>query len=139
MAADQSADTYSKFALYYDAYVGKFDLDIPLYLHLTEGSSHILEIGCGTGRVLKPLLAKGHRVTGVDISPEMLKVAGQKLSPHITSGQLDLVEHNFCMSALKGVYDRILITFYTFNYLTSSNDCHNFVRNVYKVLSPWGM
>jgi SAM-dependent methyltransferase len=33
----------------------------------------ILELGCGTGRILRPLAALGHPVTGVDDSPEMLE------------------------------------------------------------------
>ena len=32
----------------------------------------ILELGCGPGRVTRPLVALGHRVTGVDNSPDML-------------------------------------------------------------------
>jgi SAM-dependent methyltransferase len=32
----------------------------------------ILELGCGTGRLLRPLAALGHPVTGVDDSPDML-------------------------------------------------------------------
>jgi SAM-dependent methyltransferase len=32
----------------------------------------ILELGCGAGRVLRPLAALGHPVTGVDDSPDML-------------------------------------------------------------------
>jgi SAM-dependent methyltransferase len=32
----------------------------------------ILELGCGTGRILRPLAAMGHPVTGIDDSPDML-------------------------------------------------------------------
>jgi SAM-dependent methyltransferase len=32
----------------------------------------VLELGCGTGRILRPLAALGHPVTGVDDSPAML-------------------------------------------------------------------
>jgi SAM-dependent methyltransferase len=32
----------------------------------------ILELGCGTGRILRPLAAQGHPVTGVDDSADML-------------------------------------------------------------------
>jgi SAM-dependent methyltransferase len=32
----------------------------------------ILELGCGTGRILRPLAVLGHPVTGVDDSPDML-------------------------------------------------------------------
>jgi SAM-dependent methyltransferase len=38
---------------------------------LAEGAS-ILELGCGTGRILRPLVALGHPVFGVDESPAML-------------------------------------------------------------------
>lgn len=38
---------------------------------IPEGAS-ILELGCGTGRILRPLAAMGHQVTGADDSPDML-------------------------------------------------------------------
>jgi SAM-dependent methyltransferase len=38
---------------------------------IAEGAS-ILELGCGTGRILRPLAAMGHRVTGADDSADML-------------------------------------------------------------------
>lgn len=38
---------------------------------LPAGAS-ILELGCGTGRILRPLAALGHPVLGVDESPAML-------------------------------------------------------------------
>src|SRR6516225_8849018 len=37
-----------------------------------EGRGPALDIGCGTGRILLPLLAEGCAVEGVDISEEML-------------------------------------------------------------------
>jgi SAM-dependent methyltransferase len=38
---------------------------------VSPGAS-ILELGCGAGRILRPLAALGHPVTGVDDSPDML-------------------------------------------------------------------
>jgi len=35
--------------------------------------AHILELGCGAGRVTHPLLERGFTVTAVDESPEMLE------------------------------------------------------------------
>src|ERR1700733_56549 len=45
----------------------------PAIVHaaVPEGAS-ILELGCGTGRILRPLAALGHPVLGVDESAEML-------------------------------------------------------------------
>ena len=40
---------------------------------------NILDIGCGTGEHTLELLKKGYRVTGVDLSNEMLKIAKKKL------------------------------------------------------------
>ena len=39
---------------------------------LTRHPGPALEIGCGSGRLLLPLLAKGHALEGLDSSPEML-------------------------------------------------------------------
>jgi len=48
--------------------------DVARYLEIAaEVEGEILELCCGTGRVAMPLAAAGHRVTGVDLSDEMLQ------------------------------------------------------------------
>ncbi|MFD3406421.1 class I SAM-dependent methyltransferase [Kribbella sp. NPDC058693] len=37
-----------------------------------DPGSSILELGCGTGRVTRPLLARGYQVVAVDESPDMI-------------------------------------------------------------------
>ena len=49
------------------------------------------------------------------------------------------MEHDFCQATLQDEYDRVFITFYTFNYLINGKACDNFVRNVYRVLSTGGI
>ncbi len=39
----------------------------------------LLEIGCGTGRVLLPLARAGHEITGLDLSPHMIERCRAKL------------------------------------------------------------
>jgi SAM-dependent methyltransferase len=39
-----------------------------------------LELACGTGRVLLPLLRAGHEVDGCDLSPDMIALCGQALA-----------------------------------------------------------
>src|SRR5216683_1223877 len=41
-------------------------------------ASRLIDLGCGTGRLLVPFAARGFRVLGVDLSDEMLKVAADK-------------------------------------------------------------
>ncbi len=76
---DQS---YEYSARYYDgAYQVKADLgpDALFYKALAvECGGPVLELGCGTGRVLLPIAAQGIACTGVDASPAMLARLRQK-------------------------------------------------------------
>ena len=48
----------------------------PAVVHgAVPAGASILELGCGTGRILRPLAALGHPVYGVDESPAMLAYA----------------------------------------------------------------
>ena len=131
-----SKDTYRKFARFYDTYVQGFADDIPLYLSFSENAVNILEIGCGTGRVLKPLLEQGFSVTGIDISDEMLEIAQNSLESYLQTGQLELLNHNMVNKALPVQFDCIFVTFYTFNYLLNDKDQTEFLQNVLISLKP---
>lgn len=66
--------------------------DLPLWLALAaESGSPILEIGCGAGRVLRPLAEAGHSVTGLDRSPAMLRLAGTAVAGRLAE-RTSLVE-----------------------------------------------
>jgi len=125
-----AAEVYRNFAEYYDAYVGDFIADYQVYLHELIPGMKVLEIGCGTGRVLRPLLEAGASVVGVDISDEMLVRAGDKLRSFIEKGTLQLLNHNFINAPLKELFDRVYVTFYTFNYLLNPDDASLFLKNV---------
>lgn len=133
-----SVTAYKKFALYYDRYVAGFGEDLPLYLsHVSDGMK-VLEAGCGTGRVLKPLLEAGCHVTGVDISPEMLSIARERLADHVRAGRLCLLERDLCGGPVQGSFERAFVTFYTFNYLIELCDRVSFLRNIHSLLEPEG-
>ncbi|ACK73819.1 Methyltransferase type 12 (plasmid) [Gloeothece citriformis PCC 7424] len=42
-------------------------------------NAHILDLCCGTGNLIKPLIEKGYQVTGTDISESMLNYARSKV------------------------------------------------------------
>jgi SAM-dependent methyltransferase len=78
-----AVDTYHVIAKYYDAaYAAKQDLvDLPFYLDLAEKSKGpVLEIACGTGRVLLPIARKGIEICGVDNSLPMINVLKENLA-----------------------------------------------------------
>lgn len=45
-----------------------------------RGREHILDFGCGTGFLMDHLLAAGHRVTGLDFSPETVEGLRHRLA-----------------------------------------------------------
>jgi 2-polyprenyl-3-methyl-5-hydroxy-6-metoxy-1,4-benzoquinol methylase len=52
-----------------------------LCAELGKPESRILDLGCGTGYLTLPLLNRGHFLTGVDLSHEMLEVLRQNIPP----------------------------------------------------------
>ncbi len=46
----------------------------------------VLEVGCGRGRLLRPLAERGHQVTGLDYSGEMARHAAQASGQPIVQG-----------------------------------------------------
>ena len=133
----ESNATYKIFADFYDLYIGGFDADFEFYKSYCHKTDKILEVGCGTGRILNVLLQKGCKVIGVDISQEMLDKAGGKYSSSITSGNLTLINHNFITHKFAEQFDKILLTFYTFNYVLE--EPVQFIKNIYDSLAKNGL
>ena len=76
-------DSYSVAAKYYDgAYGAMRDLvDAPFYVELAkERGGPVLEIGCGTGRVLLSIAREGVEIHGVDNSAPMLEILKETLA-----------------------------------------------------------
>ncbi len=73
---------YDSFSLHYDTLMGGRDecvADVRKLLRKYAPKARtILELGCGTGSVLKHL-SRNYDVAGVDLSEAMLKVARRKL------------------------------------------------------------
>ncbi len=70
-------------ARYYDGtYAALRGPDADFYLHLAqETGGPVLELGCGTGRVLLPIARAGLECVGLDCSPAMLDVLRAKNPP----------------------------------------------------------
>jgi SAM-dependent methyltransferase len=72
---------YKEHAELYDI---AFDWDVSdevdwLLERLGPDTRHVLEPGCGSGRMLEALASRGLRVTGIDSSPEMVALARERL------------------------------------------------------------
>lgn len=55
--------------------------DLDFYSNLIDScGGEALELGCGTGRLLIPLIQKGYKITGLDNSPDILDILTKKCS-----------------------------------------------------------
>ena len=97
------AEPYGTIGAYYDLEHDPFDDDVQMILDfaLSVGDP-ILEIGCGSGRLLAPLAAAGHRVTGLDRSPAMLDRARERLVRDGLSARVRLVAGDAAEAATVG-------------------------------------
>jgi SAM-dependent methyltransferase len=93
---DPDAMSFDHFTPFYDDDYRAYDDDLDaLAMLAAEFGDPLLELGCGTGRVLAPLAAAGHQITGVDISPALLAIAREKVrragaQPHAHLVEADL-------------------------------------------------
>ncbi|MGC8878007.1 MAG: class I SAM-dependent methyltransferase [Anaerolineae bacterium] len=86
-------DDYDAFARFYDLFYAQRDEDIAMYLDFAQAADGtILELGCGTGRLLLPLARAGHRIVGLDSSAEMLARARERLRAAGLTGCVTLAQ-----------------------------------------------
>lgn len=130
---------FDRFARFYDGDYRDYADDIEAVAMLAaEWGEPLLELGCGTGRVLLPLAAAGHTITGIDISPALLAHAAQKLDQQgCRSAQLveadlrtfDLPHHDFAFA---------FCVSNTLMHLTTADDQLAALRNAARHLRPGG-
>src|SRR6476469_3720988 len=96
-----------------------------------------LEIGCGPGRLMRPLSRYFAEIHGVDVSDEMIRLAGERLRgvpnahPHHSSGvDLEL----FRDKSFDFVY-----SYAVFQHIPSRNVVFSYLREAWRVLKPGGI
>jgi SAM-dependent methyltransferase len=137
-----SDDPYADLPALYDLGHAHLRDDVALYLQLAQVvGDPILELGCGTGRVLGPLAAAGHRVVGVDRSVPMLERARaelerQDLAGRVTLSQGDMTEAD---RAPGGPFGLVLCTLNGLAHLTSASEQRAALLAARRALDPRGM
>jgi SAM-dependent methyltransferase len=106
------------FARLYDWEHDPYQDDVELFVALARRyGGPVLELACGTGRLLAPLVASGLECTGVDNAPAMLARARHRLGATVT-----LVEQPMQALQLDGRFRTILIALDSFGLLTQRAD-----------------
>lgn len=81
----------------YHSYSRLFETDAAFLDRVIEPPARVLDLGCGTGRLVLHLARRGCEVTGVNLSPHMLREAAKKLDRH--GYEARLVEADICRLA----------------------------------------
>jgi SAM-dependent methyltransferase len=135
-----SQESYDKIAAVYATDMGsnmRFD-DVGYYSKLCRASGGpILELGCGTGRILLPLLQSGLDIDGIDQSAGMLdelrrQAAALQLQPQVALGTLT----NFGTARR---YNVILAPYSVVTYLTDAAALAAFFVEARKTLQQDGL
>ncbi len=114
---------YDAIAFYYDLSHAYLVEDIPFVLGLAgDRPSRILELGCGSGRLLFPLAQAGHTVTGIDLSAAMLDLAHSKRRrlPAEINRRIHLVKGNIANFEIDQQFDLTIIPHNTLMHLGPS-------------------
>ncbi len=131
--------SYEHFYQFYDQLMN--DVNYKDYLQLVKSYAKnkdaILDIGCGTGNVLVPLLEAGYYVDGLDISDEMLSVTKEKCESKNLKAYL--FQDDMKDIAIKNSYNIIISFLDTINYLKTKKDLKEAFTNIYGALKADGI
>lgn len=116
----------------YDRIQQSWDEEIAFYKELLgQKPYHILELGCGTGRLLIPLLTMGYKVTGLDSSKDMLAICEHKVNKSYPNAKSRLQLMNADMSNfnISDKFDRIISAINSFQHLITVEQRKRFLRS----------
>lgn len=132
------SENFKDYSKYYDLlytdkdYAGEVD-----YIEsLIENYSRIkvdslLELGCGTGIHAQIISSHGLSVTGIDLSPDMLRLAQDRLnSLNISRDRLDLVNGDVRTYRSDRRFDVVISLFHVLSYQISEDDVSAMLETV---------
>lgn len=131
---------YNDFASVYDLLMDDVNYDewAAYYLQLLElpPAARVCECACGTGSMSVRFARAGLKLTGVDLSEQMLRVAGEKARKN--GVRIIFVCQDMRKLTLPRRQDAILATCDGVNYLTGEADAAQFFAAAYDALKPGG-
>jgi len=135
-------DAIPDFGLLYDSvplYAERKDVDFYV-AEAQQVRGAVLEVGCGTGRILLPIARAGCAITGLDGSAAMLercrgKVAGESAA---VQGRVRLVQGDMRDFKLDGVFPLIIAPFRVVQHLVTVDEQLKFLARAANHLAPGG-
>lgn len=139
---ERERDSYENVADLYDFVVPYQQRpDVPFFVAAaTEQGGPVLEIGCGTGRVLVPTARAGIEIVGLDASQRMLALCRAHLSqePDDVRRRVRLVEGDMRAFDLGQTFSLITLPFRPFQHLVTVEDQRACLACIRRHLAPGG-
>jgi SAM-dependent methyltransferase len=132
---------YDSYSVYYDLLYANMQRDVPFYLGMAkETGGPVLELACGTGRILLPLARAGFDITGLDLSQTMLDKLQTKLDKEPREVQArvalkcaDMREYRFTQK-----FKMVFCAFNSFLHLMTMDDQLACLRSIREYLADDG-
>lgn len=115
--------------------------DVGFYVEAArQAQGPVLELGCGTGRVLLPVARAGCEVVGLDSSSVMLDLCQKKLAqePADVRARVQLVEADMRQFDLGRAFSLLTIPFRSFQHLLTVEDQLACLNTIHRHLVPGG-
>lgn len=131
-------DVYADIVHLYDLEHSDYTEDIDFLLELTDRADDpILELGCGTGRILIPLAQAGRSVVGIDSSAAMLEVARSRIDE--TDG-ITLIHGDMTRTDRRdeGPFGMVIASLNSIMHLTSPELQRQMIASAWRSLGPGG-
>ena len=98
--------------------------------------SMVLDLGCGTGRHAIRLAELGYNVTGLDISPEFLRVAAEK--SHQVGLSINWIQQDMRKIPFDNSFDLIFIMFGAWGFFEEDGENYAVFERIHQVLRAGG-
>ncbi len=123
-------------AKHYDL-INDFDYDIPFFIKYAKNcKGKVLELGCGTGRIVIPLAKEKISIVGLDISEEMIEEGKQKAKKEGLN--IDFRLKNIIDFNLQEKFDLILCVHNTLSHIVGLENLKLFFLNIQRHLTKNG-
>jgi len=120
------------FPILYEAQHRNYQEDIPFWLDLVaKVGDPVLELGCGSGRVLIPIQQTGAVIFGLDRDPGMLRLLRQKQAAHLICADMTAIP-------LHLLFRLIILPCNTYSTL-SANERKCLLNQINRLIHPEGI
>lgn len=129
---------YDELSKYYDIIFPLSKMKVDFLNNEVENNSEILDIACGTGTYSVELSRLGHKVTGVDLDKEMIKLAGEKAKNEDVKVDFEVADMRKISEIFDKKYDMIYCIGNSLVHLQSLREIESLMKEIFGMLNEKG-